>query len=106
VGYFIAALYFCFISRFADRGSKYYLTPLHFFSRGKKYLGFPPRENVKNPYFRDFFTKSHPSESRNFISKAYREFAKKNHENNGFFHVLRGGNPKYFLPREKKCRRV
>ena len=29
----------------------------------------------------------HPSESRNFISKAYREFAKKNHEHKGF-HVF------------------
>ncbi len=31
--------------------------PCIFFSLGKKYLAFPPRKNVKTPYFRDFFTK-------------------------------------------------
>jgi hypothetical protein len=46
----------------------------------------------------------HPSESCNFIPKAYREFSKKN-ENKGFFTFSRGGNLKYFLPREKKMQR-
>jgi hypothetical protein len=26
-------------------------SPVFFISRKKKYLGFPPRENVKKPYF-------------------------------------------------------
>ena len=44
----------------------------------------------------------HPSESRNFIPKAYREFSLKITKIRFFFTFSRGGNPKYFLPREKK----
>jgi hypothetical protein len=48
----------------------------------------------------------HPSESRNFISKAYREFAKKNHENKDFsrFRVVVALN--IFCRVKKKCKGV
>ena len=44
----------------------------------------------------------HPSESRNFFPKGYREFPKKITKNCFFFTFSRGGNPKYFFSREIK----
>jgi hypothetical protein len=38
--------------------------PVFFISREKKYLGFPPRENVKKPNFRDFFLEIHGTPSK------------------------------------------